>query len=100
MSKAIESITYGKPHFAKTGPTKKWAFAHWCVPPKPRTTQQFQIQIYPAREQKTNGLSTCLLRIADEIRSGNLSILYESNVRCGYVMYANADEAKRVARRS
>src|SRR5579859_7619968 len=43
------------PSAAEKHPTsKKWACAHWCVPPNPGTTQQFQCLIYARKKQKTN----------------------------------------------
>src|SRR6266536_1833283 len=42
------------PAAEKHPPSKKWACAHWCVPPNPGTTQQFQSVIYARTWQKTN----------------------------------------------
>src|SRR5690348_14392955 len=47
------------PSASEKHPTsKQWACAHWCVPPNPGTTQQFQCLIYARKTQKTN-LKSC-----------------------------------------
>src|SRR5207249_12203073 len=42
------------PWVMKPAETKKWACAHWCVSPILVLHNSFQIQIYAARNEKTN----------------------------------------------